>query len=159
MPATKIFSVIVSLINTTRTGVPNAWFWHTLSCLVGRDCLAGGEVGGVEGCLVGVAAAFADFYYLVVAVGQGHFGVVRIDEGEEYDALAVGVEGTPFLCLDVEVEADFAAVVLADDVVAFAVAFDEVFAVLSFDDFGAFGYGVVAAPEFDAVEHEDVGEA
>lgn len=120
--------------------------------------LASGQVGGCESFLICVAAVLADFYVFVVAVGHGDFGVVGIDEGKEYDALAFGIERAPFLCLDVEVEAHFGAVVFADDVIALAVAFYEVLAVLTFDNLGALGYGVIAAPELDTVEHQNIGQ-
>ena len=130
-----------------------------VGALMRRHALACSQVGSGESFLICIAAVLADFYDFVVAVGHGDFGVVGIDEGEEYDTLTFGIESAPFLCLDIEVEAHLGAVVFADYVIALAVAFYEVLAVLTFDNLGAFGYGVIAAPELDTVEHQDIGQA
>jgi hypothetical protein len=58
----------------------------------------------------------------------------------------------------VEVEAYDGAIVFAGDGISFAVAFYEVATVFAVDEGFAFGYGVGAAPKFDAVEHEYVGQ-
>lgn len=85
--------------------------------------------------------------------------MVGVDEGHQFVGFAGGYGDVPALGGGVEVEAHVGAVVLACDVVAFAVAFDEVaLSVGAFDAAGALGHGVVAAPEFDAVDDEDVGQ-
>lgn len=85
--------------------------------------------------------------------------MVGVDEGDEFVAVACGGDDVPAALGGVEVEAHGRAVAFADNVVAFAVAFDEVaLSVGAFDAAGALGHGVVAAPEFDAVDYENVGQ-
>ena len=130
-----------------------------MSLRVCADTLACGQIGSSKSFLICVATVLADLYDFVVAVGQGYLGVVGIDEGEEYNTSALCIESAPFLSLNVEVEAYLGAIVFTDDVIALAIAFYKVSAVLAFDNLGALGHGVVAAPELDAVENQNVSQA
>lgn len=108
--------------------------------------------------LVSVDAGVGEFEYLVVALADGHLDVGVVDECKEVVGFAVSCVA-PSLSVLVEVEAHAAVVVEADYVIALAVAFHKVFAVVALDDFVAFGHGVAAAPELDRVEHQQVGKA
>jgi len=79
-------------------------------------------------------------------------------ELEENVAFAVGFE-RPCLFFGIEVEAYARTIVAADYIVALAVAAYKVLAILTFDYTFAFGHRVRTAPEFDAVEHKDIGES
>ena len=115
-------------------------------------------VEGAGGCLlIGVEACSGDFDGAEAAVGGGECHVGVVYEGEDGVLRAVYVYA-PGAVVGVEVEAHDAAVVLGFDGVAFAVAVHEIAAVGAFDHACAACHGVVAAPEFNAVEHEHVGE-
>lgn len=114
-----------------------------MSLRVCADTLACGQIGSSKSFLICVATVLADLYDFVVAVGQGYLGVVGIDEGEEYNTSALCIESAPFLSLNVEVEAYLGAIVFTDDVIALAIAFYKVSAVLAFDNLGALATGLL----------------
>lgn len=118
-------------------------------------CLSSSKHRVCSDLAVSENACLRKFVDLRVAVANGELDVVVVNESEDFVSFAISGEA-PSLFIGVEVEAHSAAVVAAYNVVAFAVAFNEVFAVVTFDDTFALSHGVRAAPEFDAVENEDV---
>lgn len=121
--------------------------------------LVGGEEGGRCGGAVGVEAGSVERNGLAGAIGGGESHVAVVDEGHQFEGFSGGGGHVPAAGFGVEVEAHNRAVVFVDDVVAFAVALHHVaLAVVAVNALGAAGHGVVAAPEFDAVDYENVGE-
>ena len=117
------------------------------------------ESAGGSDFLIGVHAGLGNLYGAVFAASvDGHFHVGVVNELEENVALAVGFNA-PCKFFGVEVEAHGVAVVAANDIVALAVAANEVFAVVTLDGTFALCHGVAAAPELDAVQHQKVGKA
>lgn len=130
---------------------------------VGSGALSAGCVdAGAGNGAVGVEAGLRQLDGLpVVAAVDGNAYVGVVDEGEQGSALAF-VFDVPAHVFLVVVEAHAHVGFEVADVVALSVAaHQEAVAVGAFDDFfgGGVAHGVASAPEFDAVEHQDVSEA
>ena len=72
-------------------------------------------------------------------------------------SLTVGCN-VPAVFVGIIVETDLSVVVEAHDIIAVFVSFHQITAVLGLKHLFAGGHGIAAAPEFNAVQYDDIGQ-
>ena len=83
--------------------------------------------------------------------------MVVVNESHKLISVAVG-SNVPGLLGFLEVETYYRTVVFACNGIAFTVAVHKVASVLAVNHAAALGHGIASAPEFNGIEHENIGE-
>ena len=108
--------------------------------------------------LVSIHATFAQFHCGVSSFRSNHFHMVVVYILQEFYFL-IAINQSPRILSGIEIEFHHALIGCVGDSVAIFVGFNNIFAVLAINRFCAGLHGIFSRPKFNAVEHQQVGQA